>query len=558
MRRANRAFRLTRALAGALALAAALLCTGACPALAAPLPESSPLYSPSGGIVDENPDVSAEYAGKVTELWEYPAIEGGLEHVHRTATMEFSEGVSGPADQIEYTGIYGPESIHWKLASLSGSVEEDSTEAGGNPITCSGSFQPMSTEGGTQGVFLPLETPGHPAGGGNPETNPDYNVRPPFGIPSELLHSTGPASSHCQTSEWNNNGNLGWGGPTAFGDATVQAEWGDVAFPSVYFPPGGSHTQPLNFSYTCQPPQCGPETNGKGQHFGKVSLTLESHITFSSPGLGGEGTPITVKSPPAKGGETFGPPTPFDWLSPDKRAARLDLDPALENAKFYCTPYALGLGGFGTGVLLLGSGVGGSLAIAGSITASAAAPFCFATLKRVGADLKRYKDPPDGRIHEVAVPAAAKAPALASCPRRLRGKRKSFCEKLRTSESKWVQGADQAAAIDEALVTTTNRASAALAAGDRSAIALQGEAGKRLEGQEAGALAAKNAAGREVATILRGAGIRFRLSAKQSRATIAAVQRALAKQGVSASELASLGSPSLKPGAADLLAGLGR
>ena len=42
-------------------------------------------------------------------------------------------GVSGPVDQIEYTGVYGPGSIHWKLGKLTGTVEETNNEPGGNP-----------------------------------------------------------------------------------------------------------------------------------------------------------------------------------------------------------------------------------------------------------------------------------------------------------------------------------------------------------------------------------------------------------------------------------------
>jgi hypothetical protein len=46
-------------------------------------------------------------------------------------------GVSGPVDQIEYTGIYGAGSIHWKLGKLTGTVEEKDTDYDGKPYGCS-------------------------------------------------------------------------------------------------------------------------------------------------------------------------------------------------------------------------------------------------------------------------------------------------------------------------------------------------------------------------------------------------------------------------------------
>jgi hypothetical protein len=117
--------------------------------------------------------------------------------------------------------------------------------------------------------------------------------------------------------------------------------------------------------------------------------------------------------------------------------------------------------------------------------------------------------------------------------------------------------AEQVAALEEALVTTTNRESTALTAHDNSAIALQSTTGQNLEAQELAALNAKNAAGKQAAGVLRSAGIRFQLTRKQSNATLKAVERTLAKQGISTSELTALGSPSLKPAAANLLAEMG-
>jgi hypothetical protein len=62
-------------------------------AQAAPLPSSSPLYNPGAPIV-ENPEVSVEYTGTISQSFEYPPLVD-LERRHRTAAFEWAEGVSG-------------------------------------------------------------------------------------------------------------------------------------------------------------------------------------------------------------------------------------------------------------------------------------------------------------------------------------------------------------------------------------------------------------------------------------------------------------------------------
>jgi hypothetical protein len=82
-------------------------------------------------------------------------------------------------------------------------------------------------------VFVPLETPGHPAVAGDPETNPDYSVRPPGGLPVGLLQSSGPASTSCDTLDWNGTGSSTWGSAVSFSsDPAVQSGWSDTVSPS--------------------------------------------------------------------------------------------------------------------------------------------------------------------------------------------------------------------------------------------------------------------------------------------------------------------------------------
>jgi hypothetical protein len=194
--------------------------------------------------------------------------------------------------------------------------------------------------------------------------------------------------------------------------------------------------------------------------------------------------------------------------------------------------------------------------VAGSLTASATQPFCVATLKRVAKDVGRYEDPPDPDIHVLARAAGAPAPSsLPSCSR-WHGASARFCKRLRPAELAWVRGAQEVTSIDEALSTTTNRVSAAIAANDAAAVASQASNGRLLEAQERTALAAKDTAGRKVATVLRGAHLQFRLTRSQSRRTIATVEKALGKQGISAATLRTLGGTALTPSAVNLLTGL--
>jgi hypothetical protein len=512
--------------------------------LAEPIPPSDPRYIPSAPLYDENPVVTAEYTGKVTQ--EKTFAGGGNSDV-LTAELKWKTKVTGPVDQIEYSSGFGPQ-IHWQLEELSGEVT-DEEKIGSNPFSCKGVFSPMTSDGGAYGVELPLDEPGFPATGGNPETNPDYSVIPPSGMPlfrlaSAVSETPSGGDSKCSVNFWNDDSV--WGGPGASQNASA---WHDVRYPTVYFPVGTKQTKTLGF--TCSEiTKCPVE---KGNTF---SVTLNSSITFTSSEAPASGGPIARVTPPSP--LEFGPPLAFDWLPLDKRNARADLEPALENARNYCTPYALGLLGFGTGVLLAGAPtISSALVVSGSLTASAAEPFCVATLKRVAKDVKRYRDPPDLNFHAVAHPGGTGPPALPSC-RRWRGATLSFCKRLLAEETRWVGAAQEVAAIEEALATTTNRESAALAAKDSAGIALQSAAGVALEARLTAALAAKNAAGKEMAATLRRAGIRFRLSRAQSKLTIKAVERALTKLGASTADLKSLAGRALKPGAADLLAALGR
>lgn len=514
----------------ALALSAAC-CALAASAGSAPLSHDSPLYNASGSpIVNENPDVSAVYKGTITETAILPPFGGSLNSSNRKAHLEWEMGVSGPVDQIEYTGIYGAESIHWKLGKLTGTVEEKDTDYDGKPYGCSGSFSPTSSDVGTDGVFVPLETPGHPAGGGDPATNPDYSVRPPGGLPVALLQSSGPASTSCDTLDWDGTGSSTWGSAVSFAsDPAVQSGWSDTVNPTVYFPPGGSHTQPLSFSYTCAPPSCGPGTEGNtGTKYGSVSVTVESSITFSSPGLGG-GSPTTKRS---KAGPREGkPPNPVTCprgskpTCVDKKGAQEDLRGLLPNLENQCAIAALGSGLLVAGAAAPESGAGAVLAAAGPTGAEVFAlsgPTCALLIKRAYDDAKIVEDPPIGQLDRLARPAKRNAAASTFPPcTPFDPSVLSFCESLRADAARYLAALQRGVAVDGALVVTVDRISGAARAHRAAALKAQSRHATQLRAQLGSAAAKQRAAGRAIAGLVASKGVAIDLSAAQEQAGVA-------------------------------------
>ena len=244
---------------------------------------------------------------------------------------------------------------------------------------------------------------------------------------------------------------------------------------------------------------------------------------------------------------------PMKYL--DVAKAKADMPAALQSAVYYCTPTALGLYGFGTGILLIGNA--SALAVAGAITAYATAPFCVATIKRVVNDYHRIKDPPDSNIHQLANPAPIGPVKLPSCKRWHRNQR-AFCTQLSTPERKWARAAEQIASIDQALATTQARERAAITAGDQTAVNLQDGHIPALEQQEHTALSAKATAGKAIAHVLRTHHLGYRKTKAQATTTISAIKRKLAKQGITSSELKQYAANALRPHAVNLLAALGQ
>ena len=281
------------------------------------------------------------------------------------------------------------------------------------------------------------------------------------------------------------------------------------------------------------------------------TISRSMHSVIST----GSGPPPPLGT--GNGAAANGPAAPPKPTPEEKQAARADLRPAIDAAAGPCYQEGETLGLLGAGVLVIGSGpiIGGGLAIAGALTAPIVAPLCTAAIERIVADYRIYKDPPLPGIHLAARPAAVRAPALPSCSR-YRGLRLRFCSGLRADNARLVKAARHTTAVAKALETTVGRATAAKAAGDRSAIALQAATAKLLTSQFRAALRAQTSAGKRVATRLQGAGLKMQLTAEQSAKGIQAVLTRLAPKAIGTAELTPVAASALQPGAVDLLARL--
>ncbi len=271
------------------------------------------------------------------------------------------------------------------------------------------------------------------------------------------------------------------------------------------------------------------EVQSDGTHV-IADLTLTQGLTFASPGGGGQPVAPTSPTTPEPAGPNF--PTA-------KRLARADLPAAIDSARQYCLPFAGAAGLAGAGILTIGTGSGATFAIAGTLTTEALAPFCSATITRLVKDYRTYRDPPHPDIHRVAVPRVTRVRALSACPGG-RGAAGRLCRRLRTAGAALDTAAAAVAADASATEATVGRESAAIAARDTQAIALQDRHLALLAARRRSDGRVLSAAGRALASALRGAGVGLHLTRAQSASAVAKLQRRLRSQGIAPADLASV------------------
>ncbi len=514
------------AIAAAIACVLAMLATAA--GSAEPLPPTSPLYSSSAPLVDENPYVSAEYSGTLTQK-----LVATSKPTHSTtAELHWNTKVSGPVDQIAYPADYGESAIHWQVSELTGSVKI-ADELEGN---CEGTFSATGTDGGTRGIELPLDEPGYPAGGGNPATNPDYHVQPPQGIPLVLLSSSASASSKCSTTLWSNS-------ETWFGGALSQPGWEGAAGPSIYFPPGAP------FTHEISPPTY--KTSSGTQSF---EVTLSSKLKFTSPVLPGGSGPTTGPTgghPPAKPGPPISCPPGAKVSCLDKKAAQEDIRRELGPVTFNCEIASVGIAGVVAALAVPEVSAAAFLAAEGVVGAEVAAlagTTCGVLLAKVYEDAKTIEDPAKGQLGKLAQPAFPHGPAahLPSCAHYRRAL--SFCRRLRAAALAYATSLADGRALTAALLTTVDRMTGAELAHNPTALAAQSRHASSLRRAISTQYAAQRRSGRAIARLLAVEHFSAAISPAQTAAGEASALSKLAHRGLGASTLEGLAASELPTG----------
>ncbi|HUA77274.1 MAG TPA: hypothetical protein VMA86_06355 [Acetobacteraceae bacterium] len=325
-----------------------------------------------------------------------------------------------------------------------------------------------------------------------------------------------------------------WRAPLAAscGDFQLVGEGG-----SVLFPREGGYSYPIH---------C--EAEGMAES-GTVSYSVKLNATLSF--TSGVVSPLST-AVPSSGSAPPPPQLPPQKQQAAQRALEDLRNTAIPNLERYCGTAAAGLLGAGAGVLTGNA----YLAVAGGLTAAALNPFCGAALTRVVNDYKIHNDPPLQSIGVIARPARSAITAkLPSC-KRYHGTRARFCKRLRSAYARLVTTAQNVASSTTAIEETVSRERAAYEQRNEPAMNAQNSDLVTLMGEAPTEYAAEAAAGKDVARVLRGAHLFFKLSKKQSAKAIAHAEGDLAKQGISTAELSSVEGSVLKPAASDLLADL--
>lgn len=240
-----------------------------------------------------------------------------------------------------------------------------------------------------------------------------------------------------------------------------------------------------------------------------------------------------------------------------KRAARDDLRQAIERAKGPCVHLGISLGVIATGAVWTsvaapvpgGIPAGGSLIATGAVMGSAVAPLCSEEIKQIVVSYSIYKrDPP--------VPKLASVLRLPSCSR-WQGKVREYCTQLSAAVAKLVTSESKVLPVLKRLQTAAAKLVAARTAGNAAGVAkAQADVDSAVASLEA-ARGESGGAGKEVARIVRAAGVRGLLTKADSADTINALLAELGRVGVPALDLRKIAPSALQAGRIDVLAALG-
>jgi predicted lipoprotein len=185
----------------------------------------------------------------------------------------------------------------------------------------------------------------------------------------------------------------------------------------------------------------------------------------------------------------------------------------------------------------------------GAVMSQAVVPLCIEHLKQIIVSYSIYKrDPP--------APKAVLALKLPSCTR-WDAKVRAYCTELSAAVTKLVIAERKVFPVLGGLQSAAAKLTSARRKGDKQAAqAAQAKVNKAVASLRA-ARSTPSAAGKELARIVRSAGIQGRLTKQQSVAVVDALLAELQKRGVPAADLRKIAPAVLQPGATDVLAALG-
>lgn len=239
-----------------------------------------------------------------------------------------------------------------------------------------------------------------------------------------------------------------------------------------------------------------------------------------------------------------------------KRAARDDLRHAIERAKGPCLHLAISLGVMTSGAVWTsvaatipgGIPAGGALIATGAVMGSAVSPLCTEQIKQIVVSYSIYKrDPP--------VPKVVSALRLPSCTR-WQGKVREYCTQLSAAVEKVVAAESKVLPVLKRLQTAAAKLVAARTAGNAAGVTkAQSDVDTAVAALTA-ARAASSDAGKEVARVVKAAGVKGVLNRADSAATLDALLAELDRVGVPASDLRKIAPSALRPGRIDVLAAL--
>jgi hypothetical protein len=286
----------------------------------------------------------------------------------------------------------------------------------------------------------------------------------------------------------------------------------------------------------------GPKCHYDRKHFEDwvafpVGTTGSSHEECTSNGSDSFGNSWTGSLKTDVSFNSPGPPGAERTLTPIKQDAKQDFAKAWDDAKGPCSQLAMSLGVLATGAVWLGTNAtvpgglpaGGAIIATGQVMAGASSALCGPKLKRLLDDYRVFNDPPDPNFTRLAGVARSQAPKVKAC-KRLTGKVRAFCLQLAPLVARLIGAADHTAAVDDALVTTVNRASGAKRAHNGAAFATQLAHARQLERSLGKALGGEASIGRKIARLLPSGA----LTPAQVRATTSYLKRRLARKGISA------------------------